>query len=312
MWVKLFTDRFPGNNPGKVSVHRKYGKTVKYQREMDILYRRTGFDIARIITRNYSTSFFSAVNLLSKEIQEAVFGIYGFVRLADEIVDSFGEYDRAVLFDRFEEECRAAAVHGISVNPVINAYESTVRHYRIDRSLTEAFLKSMRMDLTKKVYVCQKEADDYIYGSAAAVGLMCLRVFTDKDDLLYERLKAPATKLGSAFQKVNFLRDLRTDLKDLGRSYFPGVDTMNFSEASKQRIIAEIETEFAEAYEGIRQLPRNSRLGVYMAYIYYTTLLQKIKRTPVRRLINHRIRVADFSKALLFSKSLLMNKINRI
>lgn len=279
---------------------------------MDSLYKRTGFDVSRIITRNYSTSFFSAVNLLSKDIRDAIFGIYGFVRLADEIVDSFGEYDRSFLLERFEEECRAAAREGISTNPVINAYELTVRRYRIDRSLTEAFLDSMRMDLTKQVYARQQEADDYIYGSAAAVGLMCLRIFTGGDDSLYERLKQPAMKLGSAFQKVNFLRDLRADLEGLGRSYFPGVNREGFDEAHKQRIIAEIETEFTEAYAGIRQLPRNSRLGVYMAYIYYTALLQKIKRTPARHLIRKRIRVADFNKAFLFSKSLLMNKINLI
>lgn len=279
---------------------------------MDSLYKRTGFDISRIITRNYSTSFFSAVNLLGKDIREAIFGIYGFVRLADEIVDSFGEYDRTRLLNRFEEECREAATLGISSNPVINAFEMTVRHYHIDRHLTEAFLQSMRMDLTQKVYTFQSDTDKYIYGSAAAVGLMCLRIFTGGDDKLYEQLKAPAMKLGSAFQKVNFLRDLRADLDGLGRIYFPGFCRETFNEEHKQRIIKEIESEFAEAYTGIRQLPENSRLGVYMAYTYYTTLLQKIKKTSARRLINKRIRVADFNKLLLFSKSLVMNKINLI
>lgn len=279
---------------------------------MDNLYKRTGFDISRTITRNYSTSFFSAVNLLNKDIQDAVFSIYGFVRLADEIVDSFGEYDRVRLFDRFEKEYREALVQGISTNPLINAYELTMRRYRIDRELTEAFLRSMRTDLTKKTYVYQNETDNYIYGSAEAVGLMCLRIFTEPDEPLYERLKKPAMKLGSAFQKVNFLRDLRADLEELGRNYFPGVKQENFSEVHKQRIITEIESEFTEAYEGIRQLPRNSRLGVYMAYVYYRTLLQKIKRTPARRLITKRIRVADLNKVYLFSKSLLLNKINLI
>lgn len=279
---------------------------------MNDLYKRTGFDISRIITRNYSTSFFSAVNLLEKDIREAIFGIYGFVRLADEIVDSFSGYDQSRLLDRFEEECREAARQGISTNPVINAFELTVRRYHIDRSLTDAFLQSMRMDLTQKNYIHQEDTEAYIYGSANVVGLMCLRIFTAGNDALYERLKMPAMKLGSAFQKVNFLRDLQADMEVLGRSYFPGISRETFSETQKQHIIAKIESEFAEAYTGIRQLPQNSRLAVYMAYIYYTTLLQKIKRTPARHLMKKRIRVADFNKAVLFYKSLFMNKINLI
>ena len=279
---------------------------------MDILYTRTGFDISRIITRNYSTSFFSAVNLLDKDIREAIFGIYGFVRLADEIVDSFTGYDRDRLLTRFEEEYAEAAHYGISTNPVINAFELTVRKYHIGRDLVDAFLGSMRADLTHKDYTCKSDAEAYIYGSASAVGLMCLRVFTGGEEKLYEKLRQPAMKLGSAFQKVNFLRDLRTDLETLDRSYFPEFNRQNFGEEQKQQIITEIEAEFAEAYEGIRQLPTNSRLGVFMAYVYYTKLLQKIKKTPVRKLITRRIRIPDFSKMLLLSRSLIQNKINLI
>lgn len=279
---------------------------------MDSLYARTGFDISRTITRNYSTSFFSAVNLLDKELREPIFGIYGFVRLADEIVDSLTEYNRDQLLTRFEKEYAEAIRQGVSVNPVINAFELTVRKYHIDRQLVEAFLRSMRADLTQFDYTDKKETEEYIYGSASAVGLMCLRVFTGGDDRLYEQLQQPAMKLGSAFQKVNFLRDLGTDLNLLNRNYFPKLDRRNFTEEYKRQIITEIESEFAEAYQGIRLLPPKARLGVFIAYVYYTKLLQKIKKTPAHKLITRRIRIPDISKALLLSRSLLLNKINLI
>lgn len=279
---------------------------------MDSLYARTGFDISRTITSNYSTSFFSAANLLHKNIREAIFSIYGFVRLADEIVDSFTEYDRTQLLNRFEEEYTEASRYGISTNPVINAFEITVRKYHIDRHLVKAFLNSMRADLTLSDYTRKSDAEEYIYGSASAVGLMCLRVFTGKDEALYEKLQQPAIKLGSAFQKVNFLRDLHTDLEILNRNYFPELKCRNFNEKHKQQIITEIEAEFAEAYEGIRQLPSNARLGVFVAYIYYTKLLQKIKKTPVRKLVKHRIRIPNLSKVILLSRTLILHKINLI
>lgn len=289
---------------------RKSAKAMNYS--MDSLYARTGFDISRIITRNYSTSFFSAVNLLGKDIRKPIFGIYGFVRLADEIVDSLTEYDRERLWEGFEATYAEAARYGVSTNPVVNAFELTVRKYRIERPLVEAFLSSMRSDLTHPGSVTKSEAEAYIYGSASAVGLMCLRVFTQGNNELYEQLRQPAMKLGSAFQKVNFLRDLRTDLDVLKRSYFPELDRQNFNEEYKRQIIAEIETEFAEAYRGIRLLPPNSRLGVAIAYIYYNKLLQKIKKTPAHKLITRRIRIPDISKAILLSRSLLLNKINLI
>lgn len=279
---------------------------------MDSLYARTGFDMSRVITRNYSTSFFSAVNLLGKEIRESVFGIYGFVRLADEIVDSLTEYDRERLLTRFEADYAEAARYGVSTNPVINAFELTVRKYGIERELVEAFLSSMRSDLSHPETITRSEAETYIFGSASAVGLMCLRVFTQGDNGLYEQLKQPAMKLGSAFQKVNFLRDLHSDLDVLKRSYFPGFNRRDFNEDFKQQIIAEIEAEFTEAYRGIRLLPQSSRLGVAIAYIYYTKLLQKIKKTPAHKLVTRRIRIPDISKALLLSRSLILNKINLI
>lgn len=279
---------------------------------MDRLYARTGFDISRVITRNYSTSFFSAVNLLDKEIREPIFGIYGFVRLADEIVDSLTEYDRDRLLTHFEAAYAEAARYGVSTNPVINAFELTVRKYGIERELVEAFLRSMRSDLSHPGAVTPNEAETYIYGSASAVGLMCLRVFTQGDNRLYEQLRLPAMKLGSAFQKVNFLRDLHTDIDVLKRSYFPQFNRNDFNEQFKQNIIADIEQEFTEAYRGIRLLPPNSRLGVAIAYAYYNKLLQKIKKTPAHKLITRRIRVPDISKALLLSRSLILNKINLI
>lgn len=279
---------------------------------MDRLYARTGFDISRVITRNYSTSFFSAVNLLDKEIREPIFGIYGFVRLADEIVDSLTDFDRERLLSHFEAAYAEAARYGVSTNPVINAFELTVRKYGIERELVEAFLRSMRSDLSHPGAVTQNEAETYIYGSASAVGLMCLRVFTQGDNRLYEQLRQPAMKLGSAFQKVNFLRDLHTDLDVLKRSYFPQFNRHDFNEQFKQHIIADIEQEFTEAYRGIRLLPPNSRLGVAIAYAYYNKLLQKIKKTPAHKLITRRIRIPDISKALLLSRSLILNKINLI
>ncbi len=277
---------------------------------MDDLYLKTSFDVSRVLTRNYSTSFFSAVGLLDKDIQDAIFGIYGFVRLADEIVDTFTGYDRARLLNDFEAEYRNARRTGISLNPVINAFGQVVRRYDIGEGLVNAFLASMRADLTKNRYDDKREMDAYVYGSADVVGLMCLRVFCNGDRPLYERLKRPAMKLGSAFQKVNFLRDMKQDMEQLDRAYFPGVTRHNFCEEKKREIIREIETDFAEAFEGIRQLPQNSRLGVYMAYVYYTRLLRKIKRTPARRLMDKRIRVSDFNKAVLFTRSVVMNKVN--
>lgn len=276
----------------------------------ETLYIRTTFDTSRMFTRNYSTSFYSAARLLAPYIQKAIYGIYGFVRLADEIVDTFIGYPQSVLLDKLEEEYRAARREGLSLNPVVHAFVEVVQYYHIDDNLVKAFLKSMRADLSKNVYHTEEEIEEYIYGSADVVGLMCLKVFTNNNDELYRQLERPARKLGSAFQKVNFLRDLKDDTETLARYYFPLMAHAPFCEQTKLHIIAGIEQEFEEAYRGIKQLPPSSRLGVYMAYVYYTKLLNKIKKTPACRLVKQRVRVSDFSKLLLFTRSFLLDKAN--
>ena len=279
---------------------------------MEDLYTHTTFDTSRVVTRNYSTSFFSAVSLLDVRIRRAVFGIYGFVRLADEIVDTFQSQDQALLLDRLESEYEQAKKTGFSLNPIVHAFRQVVESYGIDESLIEAFLKSMRTDLTKKEYVNEREEAEYIYGSAEVVGLMCLKIFTGEKPELYEQLREPAMKLGSAFQKVNFLRDLRYDRTELGRNYFPEIGTRTFDEEIKLHIIEDIEAEFAAAYSGLRRLPAGSRYGVYLAYVYYSALLKKIKRTPALQLLERRVRVSDMDKMFLLVRSFFYNKMNWI
>ena len=247
---------------------------------MKHLYDSISSESSKIITKKYSTSFSIAVNLLSSNIREAIYNIYGFVRVADEIVDSFEEYPKEELLDRFEEEYRYSLKVGISTNPVINAFQGTVSKYNIDHALVDSFLKSMRTDLEKQNYDNQEEIDNYIYGSADVVGLMCLKVFVQGDDEKYNNLKEPAMKLGSAFQKVNFLRDLNEDFENLNRSYFPNINPNNFTEADKSRVLLEINNDFEEAYKGIVKLPKEAKLAVYVAYKYYFNLLHKIERTP--------------------------------
>ncbi|MEG1585552.1 MAG: phytoene/squalene synthase family protein [Bacteroidales bacterium] len=279
---------------------------------MDPIYTQTAFDIGRIITRNYSTSFYSATNLLDKSIREDICGIYGFVRLADEIVDSFTAYDQKALFNRFEADYAACRHCGFSINPILYAFQCVVTKYNIPDTIIDSFIKSMRADLTKKVYKSYDEAQQYIYGSAEAVGLMCLKVFVKGDDEEYNRLAPAARKLGSAFQKVNFLRDMRHDMEVLDRCYFPGVTRNNFNELQKQRIIQDIEKDFEEAYSGIKALPSTAQLGVYTAYVYYSKLLQKIKKTPAPKLISRRIRISDPVKAGLLMQTFLITKAGLI
>lgn len=278
----------------------------------DTLYTRTSFDTSRTVTRNYSTSFYSAAGLLAPGVRAAIYGIYGFVRLADEIVDTFSGYRQEVLLDRLETDYETARLEGISLNPVVNAFVTVVRHYDIDDSQVRAFIKSMRADLWKKQYRNADEIRQYIYGSADVVGLMCLKVFTNGNAALYQRLKEPAMKLGSAFQKVNFLRDLKSDTETLCRSYFPSFTTNGLDETGKAAVIREIENEFAEAYEGIRQLPPNCRLGVYVAYTYYLQLLKKIKQTPACMLMLKRIRISGWNKLLLLTRSFVLEKVDSI
>jgi phytoene/squalene synthetase len=274
------------------------------------LYNEVTFRISRLVTRAYSTSFSLAVSCLRNEKRDAIYGIYGFVRFADEIVDTFHEYGKQELLSRFEEEYYFARKEGISLNPVLHSFNLTVKKYNIPDELIQAFLDSMKEDLVKAGSYTRAELERYIYGSAEVVGLMCLLVFVDGDRQAYEQLREPARKLGSAFQKVNFLRDMGTDYRMLNRSYFPGIDVAVFSESDKQKLVDEISAEFDAALEGIRRLPVDARLPVYTAYLYYTRLLKKIKGTPAERLVSSRIRVNDFTKLLIMSASWCRAKLN--
>ena len=249
---------------------------------MKQLYDEISNQTASLITKKYSTSFSLAVSLLDRSIRQDVYNIYGFVRVADEIVDSFDGYPQEDVFDRFEEEFWISLKIGISANPVIHAFQNTIVKYDISISLVKAFLKSMRADISKKIYQNKEEIDEYIYGSADVVGLMCLKIFVKGDQARYSQLEASAIKLGSAFQKVNFLRDLRQDFEELDRNYFPNVDPDNFKDSDKDMIVKDIENDFKIAKEGILQLPKESRLGVYLAYKYYSHLLKKIVHTPAK------------------------------
>ena len=277
---------------------------------MKHLYDSISSESSKIITKKYSTSFSIAVNLLSSNIREAIYNIYGFVRVADEIVDSFEEYPKEELLDRFEEEYRYSLKVGISTNPVINAFQGTVSKYNIDHALVDSFLKSMRTDLEKQNYDNQEEIDNYIYGSADVVGLMCLKVFVDGDTQKYYELKNSAMALGSAFQKVNFLRDLKDDHDILNRTYFPNTDLCNLNEDSKKLIIDEIEQDFSEGLKGIKQLPMEAKFGVFMAYRYYSQLLKKLKHTPAFEIKNTRIRVPNYKKFELLTRSYVKFQLN--
>ncbi len=278
---------------------------------MDI-YSQTSFRTSKFITKSYSTSFYMSARLLEKEMQEAIFAIYGFVRFADEIVDTFHEFDKKQLLNDFEADLKKAIANKISMNPVLHAFQLIVNHHEIPYELIDAFLKSMRADLQKQVYESKHETEDYIYGSANVVGLMCLKVFTNGDNIEFEKLKEPAMKLGSAFQKVNFLRDLHTDIHDLQRIYFGAYDFKNFNERAKCGIIAEIKQEFDEAYAGIKHLPGRSQLAVLTAYFYYLTLLKKIEATPACQIMEMRVRVSNFNKTLLLLKAMFMYKFKLI
>ena len=279
---------------------------------MTLLYDELTEACSKEVTLKYSTSFYKAVNLLSPTIQQDIHNIYGFVRFADEIVDTFHEHNQEELLKKFEEDFYAGLKVGISLNPILNSFQKTILKYDIDISLVDAFMRSMKMDLYKTQYSTKEEYKQYIYGSADVVGLMCLKVFVEGNDQLYESLKDSAMRLGSAFQKVNFLRDIKNDLDVLNRSYFPQVDLENLDEKSKDGIIKEIQEDFHAAQIGITQLPLVAKLGVYTAYSYYFELLVKLKKTPSSRLLETRIRVNNFMKTYLFCKSYLKVKFNFI
>lgn len=276
------------------------------------LYNSVSFETSKLVTTTYSTSFSRAVSFLDHDIRDAIYSIYGFVRLADEIVDTFHDYDKHYLLDKFVRDFYEALNDGMSLNPVLNAFQITVRKYNIDDKLIKAFLKSMKLDLSRLEHKSKDESDEYIYGSAEVVGLMCLKVFTDRNESLYMELKESARKLGSAFQKVNFLRDLKNDTQDLKRQYFHNLTDQKFDETTKAEIIRDIENDFISSVKGMKKLPQNSRLGVMIAFHYYRRLLTKIKRVPAERLLEQRIRVSDFLKVLLLFKALIANRLNII
>lgn len=269
---------------------------------MDRLYHRVSFATSRLVTHTYSTSFSIGVRCLDRSIRDAVYGIYGFVRLADEIVDTFHEYGREELFDEFEAEYRRSLRRGMSIHPAVNAFVLTVRRYGIGEEPVAAFLESMRMDLGAGQYP-EERIRTYIYGSAEAVGLMCLRVFVKGDEAAYRRLEPYARRLGAAFQKVNFLRDLKHDTMRLHRVYFPVLASQPLCERTKHAILEDIYADFREAAKGIRQLPRCARLGVYTAYLYYLALTRAIENTPAEALLEERIRISNRRKAYLLGKA---------
>ena len=271
---------------------------------MKQLFDQVSAACCRTITQRYSTSFSLGIRFLDRSVRSQIYAIYAFVRLADEIVDSFHAYDKATLLARFKADCYEAIADGISLNPVLNAFQQVVNDYRIDHRLIDLFLESMEMDLEQKKHDPQS-MEKYILGSAQVVGLMCLWVFAGGDRSEYERLKHPAMKLGSAFQKINFLRDISTDYLRLGRTYFPGVDFTQFTQQQKNNIELEIEEEFRAALEGIRMLPASSSEGVYLAFVYYHRLLGKIRRKPAKSLMNSRIRITGTAKAFLLVGAML-------
>jgi len=262
------------------------------------------------VTETYSTSFSLATRMLSSEIRQDIYNIYGFVRLADEIVDSFHDYDKPELFERFSLSLEQALNEKISLNPILNSFQHTVHKYNIEQAHIDAFMKSMRWDLEKSIYKTQKEYQEYIYGSADVVGLMCLQVFVKGDKKAYSELKESAMALGSAFQKVNFLRDLKADYDVLERSYFPNVNLEALDEDSKSKIIHEIESDFELGLEGIFKLPDAAKFGVYTAYKYYMRLLKKLKKTPSTKIKTTRIRVANLQKVDVLARSYVRYRFN--
>jgi len=274
------------------------------------LYRKTNIDCSRIITRNYSTSFSMGILAFDKEYRDPIYAIYGFVRYADEIVDTFHDFDKKVLLDEFMRDTWLALERKISLNPVLDAFQETVRKYNIGHDLITAFLESMAMDLEEIEYA-ETDFNEYIYGSAEVVGLMCLKVFCDGDAVMYEKLKAPAKRLGAAFQKINFLRDIGDDYHARGRTYFPNLNLgISLDEKAKKEIEADIESDFQAAYLGVIQLPKGSRLGVLTAYRFYKNLFNKICRTESKHILEARIRISNTEKAALLMQSLISSKLN--
>ena len=276
---------------------------------MKQLYDEVSLACSKITTVSYSSSFSIGIYCLAPHLRGAVYSIYGFVRFADEIVDTFHEHDKAALLKEFKEETWKAIDRKISVNPILNSFQHVVHKYNIEKSLIDCFLQSMAMDLSEKEH-SRETFDTYILGSAEVVGLMCLKVFTNNNDRMFEQLKPFAMKLGAAFQKVNFLRDLKADYEQLGRVYFPGVDFNSFSEHEKKKIEREIHDDFQVALEGIKTLPRDSRFGIYVAFVYYRTLFNKITAIPSARILMTRVRISHSKKMGLLLASYFRHRLS--
>ena len=279
---------------------------------MKSIFDKVSNDCSKLVIKRYSTSFYFSSSLLSKTIRQDIFNIYGFVRLADEIVDTFHEYPKQELLEDFEKELWRSVDNKISLNPILNSFQYTVNKYSIPKDLINSFLDSMKMDLEKKEYNSVEEYKKYIYGSADVVGLMCLKVFVNGSESSFSELSPFAISLGSAFQKVNFLRDLKDDSNVLNRVYFPNVDMNNFNEKSKREIILEIEKDFANALKGIVKLPKNSKFAVYIAYRYYNKLLKKLKRTSSENIVKKRIRIHNLQKFIVIARSYVKYQLNLI
>lgn len=273
------------------------------------IYDKVCIECSRKTTRSYSTSFSLGTRFLVKKFRDPVYAVYGFVRFADEIVDTFHDYNKAQLFANFKEDTWKAIRDGISMNPILHSFQQVYHKYHFEPYLVETFLHSMEMDLEKQEY-SKESYEKYILGSAEVVGLMCLKIFTEGDQESYEKLKPAAMKLGAAFQKINFLRDLNADFNELGRSYFPGLRMVHFNDEVKREIEREIAADFKAGYEGILSLPKDSRFGVYVAYVYYQRLFRKIQGIPSQRILEERIRIPNRRKFTLFIQSYLRHSLN--
>ena len=267
---------------------------------------------SELTTKSYSTSFSFGIKMLSKKFHAPIYSIYGFVRFADEIVDGFHGYNKSKILNQFEKNCFDSIEEGVSMNPILNSFQNVVNKYKIDHVLIHQFIHSMKMDLEVNKIYDQKEYEKYILGSAEVVGLMCLKVFVEGDENLYRKLYPYAKSLGSAFQKINFLRDIRADYKDLGRTYFPNIDLNNFTINQKKEIESDIKKDFDKGYLGIKMLPNGSKLGVFVAYLYYFNLFRKIKSLDYKVILNKRIRISNLKKIILMIQAFLLNKFGAI
>lgn len=275
------------------------------------IYNKVSAATSKIVTHKYSTSFTLGIKMMSKKYHQPIYSIYGFVRLADEIVDTFHNYDKKYLLQEFKEDTYVAIEQGISLNPILHSFQQVVNQYDIDKYLIDTFLKSMETDLLQVTHNTESY-DEYILGSAEVVGLMCLKIFCDGNEEKYQQLKPFAMKLGAAFQKINFLRDANADYVELGRTYFPGINITQLSQHQKNEIEKEIEADFAMALIGIKQLPKGTKAGVYIAYVYYYALFKRIKALSPQRILKERIRVPDFVKYTLLVKTIFRNSLNLI